>query len=514
LRRKQQLWASPTTAGRRWRAISKVFCYNLLLQTHLLNGFNFFMKPSENTQKNLQTLLRQYPRGHVVAATSLIVGLGLLLVLPASEGTTDNRKSEPVTLELQQSFSAPIESPSEEAQTEQQVADPLQAFLYEQEQPEPAEPELTLETFTIKSGDSLSRLFNRAGLSDRDLYQLMNEASEARALQRIMPGQEITFALDEDGKLQELIYQRNRLSSMMFSREDGVFAAQELEREPDVQIAYRRATIDSSLFMAGQRAGITDNLTMSLAGIFGWDIDFIMDIRRGDTFSILYEEHFLDGEKIGNGNILAAQFTNRGRTLDAVRYVDANGEANFFTPDGTSMRRAFLRTPVEFTRISSPFNPNRRHPVLNTIRAHKGTDYAAPRGTPIKAAGDGRITHAGRKGGYGNTVIIQHGQTYQTLYAHLHNFHRNTRSGARVRQGQVIGYVGSTGLATGPHLHYEFHVNGQVRNPETVELPKAESVPSSEMARFKSQTQPIMAQMKRYQEETQLALVNDELNLN
>ncbi len=178
------------------------------------------------------------------------------------------------------------------------------------------------------------------------------------------------------------------------------------------------------------------------------------------------------------------------------------------------MRRAFLRTPVEFTRISSPFNPNRRHPVLNTIRAHKGTDYAAPRGTPIKASGDGKVTLAGRKGGYGNTIIIRHGQTYETLYAHLNAFHRGIRSGVRVKQGQIIGYVGSTGLATGPHLHYEFYVNGSVRNPVTVELPQADSVPSAELARFNAQVQPIMAELEHYHRETQLASVGNELRVN
>lgn len=473
------------------------------------------MKPSENTQKNLRTLVGQYPRGHVLAAVSLVVGLGLLVALPSSEGTTSERHSSPVSLDLQKTFSTPEQKEVEESQPAPDfLADSVPELLQEAIAAAPSEPELKLTSFTVKPGDSLSSLFKKAGLTDRDLYQLINEASEAGALQRIMPGHTFTFALNQEGQLQELIYQRNQLSSLMFTRENNVFSAQELEREPDVQIAYRRATIDSSLFMAGQRAGINDNMTMSLAGIFGWDIDFILDIRRGDTFSVLFEEHFLDGEKIGTGNILAAEFTNKGRTFQAVRYINDAGEANYFTPDGKSMRRAFLRTPVEFTRISSPFNPNRRHPVLNTIRAHKGTDYAAPRGTPVKAAGDGRIKLAGRKGGYGNTVIIQHGQTYETLYAHLNNFQSNVRPGSRVRQGQTIGYVGSTGLATGPHLHYEFYVNGRVRNPETVELPQAESVPSSELARFNSQVQPIMAQLEQYQRDTQLALVSDDLQLN
>lgn len=471
------------------------------------------MEPSENTNKKpIAALLRQYPRGHVIAAGSLVLGLSLLLAFSSSEGTNTPRQSQSIALNLPEVDAFPeLESPAVESQP---------PFLASETTPQPQtlEPEpaaLTYTTFTVKSGDSLSVLFKRAGLTDRDLYELIDQAPEARALRRIIPGNEITFGLTPDGELEELVYQRDQLRSLRFSRqEDDVFASEELERTPDVQIAYRRATIDSSLFLAGQRAGMTDNLTMELAGIFGWDIDFILDIRRGDTFSVLFEEHFLDGEKIGNGPILAAEFTNRGKTFRAVRYVSAEGDANYFTPEGRSMRRAFLRTPVEFTRISSPFNPNRRHPVLNTIRAHKGTDYAAPRGTPVKASGDGRVKLAGRKGGYGNTVIIQHGQTYETLYAHLNAFHRGIRSGVRVKQGQIIGYVGSTGLATGPHLHYEFYVNGSVRNPVTVELPQAESVPSSELARFKSQVQPIMAELEQYHRETQLASVGNELRVN
>ena len=493
------------------------------------------MEPSENTyKKSILALLRQYPRGHVVAAGALIVGLGMALALSSPKGAKENpkihessqrgsdesvRTTHPVSLPLpgtnellslsqghDNAKPAPFDATTTPIGTQ---STPIAA-------PAPqAEPELQLRTFTVKSGDSLSLLFKRAGLTDRDLYQLIDQAPEARALRRIMPGHEITFALDEQGQLQELLYQRDRLRSLRFSlSDDKTFQAEELERTPDIQMAYRRATINSSLFMAGQQAGMTDNLTMELAGIFGWDIDFILDIRRGDTFSVLFEEQFLDGEKIGNGAILAAEFTNRGKTFRAVRYTNAEGEANYFTPEGRSMRRAFLRTPVEFTRISSPFNPNRRHPVLNTIRAHKGTDYAAPTGTPVKASGDGRIKFAGRKGGYGNTVIIQHGQTYETLYAHLNAFHRNIRSGTRVKQGQIIAYVGSTGLATGPHLHYEFYVNGSVRNPVTVELPQAESVPNSEMARFKSQVQPIMAELEQYHQETQLASLGSDLTVN
>lgn len=438
-----------------------------------------------------------------MAAGVLLGCLCLAVIALPSQEAAASRQSLDVELPL---ASSPLvmESDHPFALTMPDVAEPNLPESWEEELP------LTRETFTIQSGDSLSRLFSRAGLNDRALYELMNESPEARALHRIMPGHEVTFEIDADGRLTQLVYDHSRLSSLVFTRADDTFTASEIIREPEVHTAYRQATIDSSLFLAGQRAGMTDSLTMELAGIFGWDIDFIMDIRSGDTFSVLFEERFLDGEKIGNGPILAAEFNNRGRTFQAVRYVNSEGKADYYTPDGKSMRRAFLRTPVDFTRISSPFNPNRRHPVLNTIRAHKGTDYAAPRGTPIKAAGDGRVTFAGRKGGYGNTVIIQHGQTYQTLYAHLHNFNRGIRSGVNVRQGQIIGYVGSTGLATGPHLHYEFYVNGVVKNPVTVALPQADPVPKAELARFKAQTQPMMAKLEQYLESTTVAMTGED----
>jgi len=464
------------------------------------------METSEKANKNgLLPLARQFPRGHVIAASSLAAGLLLMGLLSTTEGKAPERFSQPLALELA--------TTSDTTQNLTGSSNPVNAPALSFEagprvEEAPSEP-LNVRQFTIRSGDSLSSLFNHAGLSDRDLYQVINEAPEAGALRRIMPGQQVSFGLDAEGQLQQLVYQRDKLSSLNIERKDGQFTATELQREPDVKIAYRRATIESSLFMAGQEAGITDNLTMELAGIFGWDIDFILDIRRGDSFSLLFEEKFLDGEKIGNGNILAAEFTNRGKTYRAVRYLDANNDANYYTPEGRSMRREFLRTPVEFTRISSPFNPNRRHPVLNTIRAHKGTDYAAPRGTPIRAAGDGRVVFAGRKGGYGNTVIIKHGQTYQTLYAHMNQFRRGVRSGSKVKQGQTIGYVGSSGLATGPHLHYEFHVNGSVRNPVIVDLPKASSIAQAEMERFRSQVQPLVAQLEQYQLDTQLAMVSD-----
>jgi murein DD-endopeptidase MepM/ murein hydrolase activator NlpD len=349
-------------------------------------------------------------------------------------------------------------------------------------------------TATVRSGDNLSTIFSRFGLSGQEVYRFVSGHSNAKALTRLQPGETMQL-LVEDKQLKALKYAPNALDTQTFERLEKGFSYDLHTKVPEVRQTYREATIDSSLFLAAAKAGMDDSLIMELANIFGWDIDFVLDIRQGDKFRVVFEEEFLDGEKFANGNILAAEFVNKGKPYQAVRYTDSNGYSQYFTPDGQSMRKEFLRTPVDFARISSHFNLRRKHPVLNTIRAHKGTDYAAPTGTPIKAVGDGKVVFAGRKGGYGNVVQIQHGQTYKTLYAHMSKFRRGIKKGATVKQGQVIGYVGSTGLATGPHLHYEFYVNGAVRNPVTVKLPKARSIASSEMVRFSQQTQPLLASL-------------------
>ena len=234
---------------------------------------------------------------------------------------------------------------------------------------------------------------------------------------------------------------------------------------------------------------------MELAGIFGWDIDFVLDIRQGDQFTVLYEELYLDGENIGNGDILAAEFVNQGKKYQAIRYTDKGGKTDYYSLDGKSMRKAFLRSPVEFSRISSGFSLGRKHPILNKIRAHKGVDYAASRGTPIKATSNGKIVHQGNKGGYGKTIIIQHGTKYSTLYAHMSNYRKCLKQGSRVKQGQIIGYIGSSGLATGPHLHYEFRVNGVHRDPLRVKLPGAEPLDKQYIDDFMTKAESLVAQL-------------------
>ncbi|GAA5315697.1 MAG: peptidoglycan DD-metalloendopeptidase family protein [Candidatus Pelagadaptatus aseana] len=441
------------------------------------------MQRTENhKKKQISALLNAFPKQHLMILAGLVTTLLAFLIIPTSDQAEAKRSELPLAIKL-----LPQQHAELLAKTETPVA------------PKFEEPAWHLET--VKPGDNLSLIFQRAGLSDRALYEFMAANKAASALKRIHPGHKIEFQI-EDRQLQALQYSKDPLSTLKFTRNGTSFDSEQLDRQPDLHTAYREATINDSLFMAGKRAQMDANLIMELANIFGWDVDFALDIRQGDSFKVMYQEKFLDGEKLGNGPILAAEFINQGRAYKAVRYEDSKGNVHYYTPEGHTMRKEFLRTPVDFARISSHFNLRRKHPVLNKIRAHKGTDYAAPRGTPIKAAGDGKVIHAGRKGGYGNTVIIQHGQTYKTLYAHLNKFRRGVRSGSRVKQGQIIGYVGSTGLATGPHLHYEFYVNGAVRNPVTVKLPKAKSIAKSELNRFKQQTQPLLANMDGFHQQT------------
>ena len=367
------------------------------------------------------------------------------------------------------------------------------------------------QEFSVKSGDSLSKLFKRAKLTTKQLDEVMKSGEAAKKLTKIFPKDIIRVLTDDNGALQALRYEINPETYLMVEREHGELVARELKHTIETRVAHAEGTIDSSLFLAANEANISENVVMELAGIFGWDIDFALDIRKGDSFKLLYEEIFRNGEKVKDGEILAAEFINDGEVYRAVRYT--NPESNrteYYTPEGKSMRKEFLRTPVNFTRISSRFTTKRYHPVLQKFRSHKGVDYAAKRGTPIRAAGDGKVIFKGKKGGYGRVVIIQHGSKYTTLYAHLNSYNKKIGVGKRVKQGQTIAYVGSSGLATGPHLHYEFRVNGVHRNPQTVRLPSSGPVPKRYMADFEMTTAPVFAQLDLLTRDTQLAFAETE----
>ena len=370
-----------------------------------------------------------------------------------------------------------------------------------------------LHSVEIKSGDSLSSVLSKYNVSPQDIYQVSQADKKQKELLRMRPGQKINFIIDPNsGELTQLVLVQNQLDSIKFDRDEKTFQRESISKTPEITQTYREATINNSLFVDGLQANIDEPLLIEMANIFGWDIDFALDIRKGDRFSILYEDKILNGERIGHGNIIAAQFINNGRVFQAIRYESKKG-AHYYTPDGLAMRKAFLRTPVDFTRISSVFNPNRLHPIFKTSRPHRGVDYAAATGTPVKAAGDGRISFAGKQRGYGNVVIIDHGKGYQTLYAHLNGFARTIRRGKYVNQGNIIAYVGQTGWATGPHLHYEFRINGTHKNPVTVKLPNDDPMPKADLKKFLPYAQGIVATLADSHSASfseQLALLNDE----
>jgi len=348
-------------------------------------------------------------------------------------------------------------------------------------------------TMIVRRGDSLDRLFKRNHLSRTDLANIMDLKVARQHLRLIKPGDEIVVRR-EQGRILRLERTISISEVLNVRRTDDGFTAETRREALESRPAHATGTIKSSLFLAAADAGISDRTIMNLAGIFAWDVDFMLDIRQGDQFTVVYEEMWKDGKRVAEGNILAAEFINQGESFRAIRFEDAGSRVDYFTPDGKSVRKAFLRAPLTFSRISSNFNPRRRHPKLNTIRAHKGVDYAAATGTPIRAAGDGKIIHRGRKGGYGNAVILQHGGNITTLYAHMSRF-ASGHIGKRVRQGDIIGYVGSTGLATGPHLHYEYRRNGVHLNPRTVKLPDAAPLKPDYLADFQRVAAPLLQQL-------------------
>jgi murein DD-endopeptidase MepM/ murein hydrolase activator NlpD len=345
----------------------------------------------------------------------------------------------------------------------------------------------------VRRNDTLDRIFRQLELNLADLASLRALPDLHATLDRLHPGEALTFVRDSAGRLLGLERQLSESERLTIERGDEGFRSQIVENPLESEVRTASATIASSLFEAARDAGIADQTAIAIADVFAWDIDFVLDVRTGDSFTVTYEQLSQDGEHLRDGALLAVKFVNQGHEFRAVRYVDPQGEARYFTPEGRSLRKAFLRAPLEFTRVSSRFNPNRKHPVLNRIRAHRGVDYAAPTGTPVRAAGDGRIRFRGVKGGYGNVIELSHANGVMTVYGHMSRFAKQLRAGQRVTQGQVIGYVGQSGLATGPHLHYEYRAHGIYKDPQKVKLPDAEPLPAALLADFRAQTAPLLA---------------------
>lgn len=366
-----------------------------------------------------------------------------------------------------------------------------------------AEPDY--QRVTVRSGDSLSAIFSRAGISAQETHRVINADDRVRALRRIYPGDELLFHVDDEGRLQSLRYAMDNVRTLVVERhpEDG-FSTRIVEEVLETRVVEASGTIDRSLFVSARRAGLSQRQVMQFMSIFEWQLDFNRDIRRGDAFSVVYEAEFLDDEQVSDGRILAAKLINGSRRHTALRFEQEDGTVGYYGANGENLRKAFIRRPVQNARISSGFDRNRMHPVLGHRRPHLGTDFAAPTGTPIMASGAGRVVHVGRKGGYGHTVIIQHNNRYRTLYAHMSRYADGLRNGSRVEQGEVIGYVGRSGLATGPHLHYEFLVEGNHYDPMAIDLPTGDPIPSSQMTAFRQHTAGALAQLQDGTE-TQLA---------
>jgi murein DD-endopeptidase MepM/ murein hydrolase activator NlpD len=366
-------------------------------------------------------------------------------------------------------------------------------------QPLPTAPVLPVvqerwDSVRVLEGDSLSAIFERTKLNPKSLDLIMQSGPDAKLFDRIRPGQVIEY-LVEGGHLVALRFVPTRWQTLEARRVGDSFQSMLIAHEVETRVRKAHGIITDSLFQSGQRAGMNDALIMDLISIYAWDVDFALEVRDGDSFRVLYEEQMRDGKLVGTGPILAAEFVNQGRRYRSVRFTSDDGRSDYYSDQGVAMRKAFIRTPLNFTRISSTFSQGRRHPLLNLIRAHRGVDYAAPLGTPVKAAGDGTVVHVGNKGGYGRTIVLRHGSDFSTLYAHLSGYADGLMRGSRVRQGNIIGYVGATGLVTGPHLHYEFQVAGVHRNPLTVDLPKADPIPPIQLPRFKQQSTPLLAEL-------------------
>lgn len=358
---------------------------------------------------------------------------------------------------------------------------------------------------TVESGENLSSIFSKMDLNRQDLDKIVHANATGKLFANVEPGQSVIATVNETGELEELTYAKNPFETLIATRHNNDFDVKLLSKQIDYQVTSAIGQIKSSLFEDAKKAGLPEKMILKMANIFAWDIDFALSLKEGDQFTVVYEKLFVDGKEFDTGEILCVEFINQGKSYTAVRFEDNQGNTGYYTPDGNGLRKAFLQTPMDFAVISSNFDLHRMHPILNTIRAHKGVDYSAPVGTPVKTTGDGKIVFQGIKNGYGNVVEIDHGQKYSTLYAHLSSFNNNLKLGHEIKQGTVIGYVGQTGLATGPHLHYEFRIAGEHVNPVSAKLPRRMPMDNAILAKFKAQTQPWIAQLNNAKQNVLMA---------
>ena len=448
---------------------------------------------------------KRHPRNHLLLASALSAGVMVLAMLAPEESAHGDRLRHEINglVENLEGNTLVGKGPAS-----QQIMESVAKAA--QEAAQQSAEKAFIKQVTVQQGDNLSALFRQVGLNAQDLFRVINSSEESSVLNRLFPGNQLSFYIPEPGQLQRLEVFTSPLEGYVFTLVDARYEVEPILRTADVVNVMRQGKIADSLFGAGQRADIPAGVIMSMADVFGGVIDFLQDPRPGDEFSIIYEERYLDGQFIGTGDVIAAQFVNQGREHIAIRYENTNGETGFFNQDGESMQKAFLKNPLDVFRISSNFNPNRMHPILNTIRAHRGTDYAAPTGTPVRATADGTVTFAARNGSYGKLIIVEHHGSYETRYAHLNDYAGGIKKGSKVRQGQIIGYVGATGGATGPHLHYEFLVGGVHKDPRTVldQMPQAVGLDESEIERFREHSREILKQFRQHRPDGRLLSYN------
>jgi len=414
--------------------------------------------------KDIKNLYIQLPKQHRIIISFVSIVLLLLIIFP-SEKASASRQTEQNSLEVGKRYQLTLPTTEQTKKVERKRKNSQVANFQENSS------NLTWKTAKVKSGDSLAKIFKRLGFNARTTHDVsIAKGADSALLKKLNVGDKLRIGKDNNNVLVALEYPLSKTDTLFVQRVDDHYQSHKESKTVEIRESIAHGVIKSSFWNAGIASGLNDGQIINLANIFGWDIDFALDIRQGDSFHVVYENKYIDGEYIGTGKILAAEVINQDDSFQAIRFKD--GE--YYTPDGKSMRKAFLRAPVNFKYISSNFKKNRFHPVTKSWKAHKGTDYAAKTGTPVFAAGNGKVVRAGYDRSNGNYVFLQHGDGIETRYIHFSK--RAAKKGQRVKQGQVIGYVGSTGSATGPHLHYAFLVNGIYRNPRTVKLPDAKPI--------------------------------------
>ncbi|MGB5326068.1 MAG: peptidoglycan DD-metalloendopeptidase family protein [Pseudomonadales bacterium] len=442
-------------------------------------------------------LLGKLTRIHLVVLSLAMCSIVLAVTAPFGGVKTPERVVVDLPLSLHEPEQEPGKVSAEAADSETIV----EAATEELNPPK-------TESRKVKRGDTLSGLFASVDLGANTVHAVMQAGSEGKALATIIPGESINFEFDHLGELARISRVKSQLETIHFVPDGDAFLVEHNVREPEIKRVHSSGIVEHSLSVAAEKAGLSAGTTMNMANIFGGVMDFALDVRSGDRFTVIYEEHHIDGKKIKDGSIVAAQYVNAGTEFNAFRYEHDNGEIGYYNEKGVSMRKVFLRAPLDFTRVSSSFNLRRLHPITKQVKPHRGIDYAARTGTPVFSVGDGRVLASGYSKANGKYVVIKHGEAYTTKYLHLHR--RNVNRGQRVKQGQIIGQVGCTGLCTGPHLHYEFLANGVHHNPRTIlkKLPKAKTLAKAEMPAFNSSIDSTREILEHFSQQFELAALS------